>query len=222
MRYIRKYWHIIAGVICVVILGIVYLPTGNRSNTPERIPLTTNVSGIEASASVVYTTNLPSATEQQQIQQPAQIDIVVHIEGAVKQPGVFTLPYGSRVNDVLNLAGGPTEEADLARINLAAFLQDAVQIIIPTIGEEIATSTANYLQTGTNVAADTVNNSLVNINTADERILTTLPGVGPVIAGNIIAHREANGSFSSVEELRNVPRIGEVTMDRLRNLVTIN
>jgi len=220
--YIKKYWHILVGVVCVVILGIVYFPTGNSSGTPERIPMTSG----GGSSSVTYTpaadTSNPSPTPAiEPIQQPVQRDIMIHIEGAVYQPGVFTLPYGSRVNDALTLAGGPTEEADLARINLAAFLQDAVQIIIPTIGEDLAV-TMPSMENHYNSTNVTTESGLININTADERLLTTLPGIGPAIADNIISHREANGPFNSVEELRNVPRIGAVTMDRLRDLVTIN
>ena len=200
MEYIKRYWHIVASLACVLVLGVAYLMRGSVGSvgpviyTTERTVIT---------APPVYSNVL------------ALVDIMVHIEGEVNQPGVYTLPYGSRVNDVLALAGGATEKADLARINLAAFLEDAQQIIIPATGEEVELYFAK-------AAAASTNNNLVNINTADASQLATLPGVGHVIAGNIIAHRELNGPFNTVEELRNVPRIGAVTLENLRSFITVN
>jgi len=196
MDYIKKYWHFIAGILAIAALGGFYFTRDN--NTPERvqIPIT------------------PTYTVETAEPEPNILaDIVIHIEGEVYSPGVFTLPDGSRVNDAVTLAGGATAYADLSRINLAAFLEDAQQIIIPNVDDEIEIQTA---------AATAVESGLVNINTADESLLRTLPGIGPVIAGNIISHRETHGQFNSVEELRNVPRIGATTLDNLRDLVTVN
>ena len=198
MNCIRKYWHLLAGIIAVAALSIFYLLQGGTQptiHTPER-------TAIEIAPSNTYI----APPEQQE-------DIVIHIAGAVYQPGVFTLPYGSRVNDALNMAGGATDCADLARVNLAAFLKDAQQIIIPRETDEFEIFQA---------PAQSDSGGLVNINTADERLLTTLPGIGPVIAGNIISHREANGPFNTIEELGNVPRIGATTLNNLRDLITVN
>jgi len=205
MDYIRKYWHILVGAGCVIALGVVYLVRGSAGPTlhtaAERRVIATPAAYTEAEEAVE--TEIPS-------------EIVVHIEGAVNQPGVYTMPYGSRINDVLALAGGPTEEADLARINLAAFLADAQQVIIPRVREEgeddLVPEAADPLQ----------DSGLVNINTADQAQLTTLPGIGPVLTGNIIAYRETHGPFTTIEELGNVPRIGAVTLENLRDLITIN
>ena len=197
MDYIRKYWHFIAGIIAIAALGGFYFTRGN-SHTPERvqIPIT------------------PAYTAEAAEPEPNIItDIVIHIEGEVYFPGVFTLPGGSRVNDAVILAGGATAYADLSRINLAAFLEDAQQIIIPNADDELEVQAA---------AVASGSSGLVNINTADEATLTTLPGIGPVIAGNIIAYREAHGQFNSIDELRNVPRIGAATLNNLRDLVTVN
>ena len=203
-HYIRKYWHIIAGLVCVAVLGFFHIngQTGREPPQLERVPL--------AAAD-----NAEETPVVENIREPVQRnDITVHIAGAVYLPGVYTLPYGSRVNDVLLLAGGATEEADLARINLAAFLSDAQQVIIPTEHDEIEAipETAQHRQ----------DSGLVNINTADTAQLQTLPGIGPVIAGNIIAHREANGLFDTVEQLINVPRIGAGTLNNIRDLITVN
>ena len=205
MDYIRKYWHILVGAGCVIVLGVVYLVRGSPGpaiyTAAERRVIT---------APTVYT------DAEEPAEPEVMPDIVVHIEGAVNQPGVYTMPYGSRINDVLALAGGPTEEADLARINLAAFLEDAQQVIIPITRED---GEDDFVP---EQAAPAQGSGLININTADQAQLTTLPGIGPVIAGNIIAHRESHGPFATIEELRNVPRIGAVTLENLRDLVTIN
>ena len=206
MDFARRYWHIIAGVVCVIVLGAVYFNRENEVPLPQSeagrtVFIDDNLQGQE--------TTLPIPTHP--------VDIIVHIEGAVARPGVFSLPYGSRVYDVLILAGGATEEADLARINLAAFLQDAQQVIIPTEGEDLPQSVYHPAFTDTGLS-----NNLVNINTASEAELRTLPGVGEVIAGNIISHREAQGAFSTIDDLMQVPRIGAVTLENLRPLVTVN
>ena len=216
MWYIRKYWHVVLGVVCIAILGTVYFGN-NFSNAPssppaamgERTPL------LESAPTTPNLTPIVADT----------LYIQVHIEGEVRNPGVYSIAYGSRVNDLLILAGGATEDAFLRGINLAAFLSDAQQIIIPSTSEEsyyyyYSAVVAQNASASANSSSGIIDGR-VNINVATESQLTTLPGVGPAIAGNIIAHRELNGPFSSVEELRNVNRIGEVTMDRLRDLVTV-
>jgi len=202
MGFFRKYWHFITGIVAISALGAFYLL---RDNTPANVPQRTVIVPEQAQ---ILESEPESDTEQEFFD-----DIVIHIEGAVNNPGVFTLPPRSRVIDALDMAGGATADADLARINLASFLEDAQQIIIPTETDEIE------LQTAAAIVSDS---GLVNINTADERLLTTLPGIGPVLAGNIIAHREANGLFGSIEELQNVPRIGSATLNNLRDLITVN
>ena len=215
MDYIRKYWHIIAGVVCVIILGGVYFW---RDGGGLHITGAEAVYDYAAGRSVLIhpSDNIEAAAAVE----PEITDIVVHIEGAVREPGVFTLPYGSRVNDLLTLAGGATDEADLRRVNLAAFLADAQQVIIPAEGEEIyiaeSSATASSAEPGIG------SGGLININTADERLLTTLSGIGPVLSGNIIAHREANGPFNSIEDLRNVSGIGAGRLNNIRDHITVD
>ena len=209
MDYVRRYWHIIVGVVCVVVLGIIYL---QRDTGPPPAPSQERI--VLGGPSAVYAADATYPTGQQ-ITAP-QAYIVVHIEGAVNVPGVYTLAYGSRVNDLLTAAGGATEDADLVRINLAAFLEDAQQIIIPTMGEEIAE--------GVSVPepiAGSSSDGLININTADAAQLRTLPGIGEVISGNIVTHRETNGPFTTVDQLINVPRVGPGVLENIRNLITV-
>jgi competence protein ComEA len=108
-------------------------------------------------------------------------------------------------------AGGATSEADLEAINLALELQDQQQVYVPRQGE-----TPPPISSGDDPAMP-----LVNINTATAADLETLPGIGPVTAGHIIAYREANGPFESIEEIQNVERIGPVTFEGLKALITI-
>jgi len=168
--------------------------------------------------------------------EPEPSYIIIHIVGAVNSPGVFRLREGSRVYDAVNLAGGASDEADLVRINLAAVMQDAMQIIVPAIGEDIdevfifadlvgspaGNATSGGTQApGTQTGAQNHSDGLININTATSAELQTLSGVGPVLAQNIIDFRETHGNFSSVDELIHVPRIGPATLERLRSSVTV-
>jgi competence protein ComEA len=146
----------------------------------------------------------PSPTES-----PAEL--AVYVTGAVANPGVYYLPEESRAQDALEAAGGPAANADLDRVNLAQRLHDGDQIYFPEIGEE------NPPITGVSGS----NDDLININTASAAELETLPGIGPVLAGAIVDHREANGPFSTIEELTNVRGIGQAVFGQIEELVTV-
>jgi len=137
--------------------------------------------------------------------------IYVHILGQVAHPGLYTLHDGDRGVDVVAAAGGLTASADPASLNLARFLSDGEQIIVPELGQSIPASSA---------AGGTAIPGKVNINTADEPTLETLPRVGPAMAARILAWRAANGRFTAVEDLMSVSGIGEKTFEGLKDLVT--
>src|SRR3954452_6729849 len=137
--------------------------------------------------------------------------IYVHILGQVNDPGLYALHDGDRAVDVVAAAGGLTASADPAALNLARFLSDGEQIIVPAVGESVAASGAGG---GTAIPGK------VNINTADEPTLETLPRVGPAMAARILAWRAANGRFTAVEDLMSVSGIGEKTFEGLKDLVT--
>jgi len=142
--------------------------------------------------------------------------IKVYIVGAVRYPGVIEVEEGSRLVDVLELAGGATEEADLERVNLALRVQDEGMYKIPKIGEELPEQSPAILG-----ASSKPDQQKVNINTADEAALDTLPGIGPSKAKRIIEYREQNGPFRTIEELKNVSGIGEKTFEQLKDLITV-
>jgi competence protein ComEA len=161
--------------------------------------------------------------------------LVVYACGAVSHPGVYELPAGARVADVLALAG-PVAKADLASINLAARLTDGQQVVVPLKGAVAqaaagggAGGSASAGGSGATAsgAAGATNGSgasqsaPVSLNTATLEQLDSLQGVGPVTAQKIIDYRTANGGFKSVEELKNVPGIGEVRFAALKDYVTL-
>jgi competence protein ComEA len=136
-------------------------------------------------------------------------EIYVHILGAVARPGLYELREGDRAIDAVAAAGGFAETADQAQLNLARFVVDGEQIVVPNVGETLAAASG--------VSAS----GLVNINSADAATLDTLPRVGPAMAARIIEWREANGPFTAIEDLMNVTGIGEKTFDGLNSLITI-
>lgn len=143
--------------------------------------------------------------------------IVVHVDGAVVLPGVHELGEGSRVHDGIDAAAGLTADADLSRLNLAAPLSDGQRIYVPKIGETVPLP---LVSGASGDIAGSVGGGLVNVNTADQALLETLPGVGPSIASAIINHRQSYGNFSQVEELVEVPGIGEAKLAQILPLVT--
>ncbi len=147
--------------------------------------------------------------------------VVVHLTGAVARPGVFELDVGSRVIDAVTVAGGPTEVADLARVNLAARLVDGSRVYLPTLGESevpaVVPPTPDRNSGVGGVAGEaSVQPEMVDINLASEVELQKLPGVGPSIAAAIVATRDQLGGFPTVDALLEVPGIGTAKLDRLR------
>lgn len=153
------------------------------------------------------------------IKQPLK-KIKVYIVGAVRYPGVIEVEEGSRLIDVLELAGGATEEADLERVNLALKVQDEGMYKIPKRGEELMDPSSAVSSTAPSIASGQ-GRQKVNINTADEAMLDTLPGIGPSKAKRIIEYREQNGPFKSIEEIKNVSGIGDKTFEQLKDLITV-
>lgn len=141
-------------------------------------------------------------------------EVTVDVAGKVRRPGIVVLPAGSRVVDALEEAGGARRGVDLTSINLARVLVDGEQILV---GVDAPTGVGGSLGALGTVAPG----GLVNINTADQVALETLPGVGPVTAGAIIGWRSEHGGFGAVDELLEVDGIGEATLARLAPLVTI-
>ena len=136
----------------------------------------------------------------------------VYVSGAVQSPDVYTLPADSIVKDALMAAGGPAENADLDRINLASPVSDGQHVYVPRLGEENPVSYPSASRSGAG--------SKININTADLDALDSLPGIGPVLAQRILDYRQTHGPFSRPEEIMEVPGIGQATFDKIQDLIT--
>lgn len=175
---------------------------------------------------------------------PTPIPVRIHVTGAVVNPGVYALPRGSIVQDAINAAGGLTERADTRALNLAQAVLDGDQINIPelpptatvtptphpthtlaptiTVGPGTPSPTPEATAT-VNAAPTTATTSggLININTASQAELETLPRIGPAIAQRIIEYRTANGPFSSIEQIMNVRGIGPATFAQIKDFITV-
>lgn len=168
--------------IFVIIIGVLITSLGLCSNSKQKEPANTDCP--ESSAK-----------------------ILVHVSGQVEHPGVYSLEAGSRIIDAVSAAGGALRDADLHRLNLAAYLTDGQKITVPS------TVPDSEQQPG-------LESGLVNINTSDQKTLETLPNIGPARAERIIEYRELHGGFSSIEEIINVPGIGSGIYESIKDLIT--
>ena len=137
--------------------------------------------------------------------------LVVDISGCVKTPGVYEIADGTRLHDVIELAGGLTKDADIDAINQAELVTDGQKILIPAKAED----------DGEFATAKPTNNGKININQADSMGLQEIPGVGPATAEKIIQYREANGRFQSIEDVKNVSGIGDKTFEKMKDKICV-
>ena len=159
-----------------------------------------------------------SSTEKEEKEEPVEQDLItVDVKGAVKSPGIYDLPVGSRVNDAVQKAGGLTEQADSKVLNLAQKVSDEALVYVPTKGEELASQ-----QAGSGTTSSTSKEKKVNLNKASLEELKQVKGLGGKRAQDIIDHRETNGKFKSVDELKKVSGIGAKTIEKLKDYVTVD
>lgn len=156
-------------------------------------------------------------------------EVVAHAAGAVVHPGVYRLAGGSRVDDLVRAAGGLAGDADARRLNLAAPVADGSRLYVPKVGEaeppEVVGPDGAAPPTtgagGTSGAGPGSPSGLIDLNRADEAALEELPGVGPATAAAIVTFREENGPFASIDELLDVPGIGEAKLEQIRPRATV-
>ncbi len=172
------------GVVLIALTGAVW------SNA------TSGAGDIAVDANAIVPTAAPAAT------------LIVQVVGAVAAPGVYELPSGSRVLDAIDLAGGLSDSADPASLNLARIVDDGEQILVGEMGRAGGTSPAST-------------NNRININRATTADLEGLPRIGPALAERIVAYRDDNGPFPSVDALLDVPGIGQLTLDGMRDHLTL-
>lgn len=172
--------------------------------------------GLFVAALVWVTVRNPSGAAVTLRPAPTEKPIVVQVSGAVPRPGVYALPDGARVQDVISAAGGFLAEADKEFINLAQVLEDGERLDIPFMeGFSPIIPTPVFEPV-------IASSGLININTAASFELDSLPGIGPTTAGKIIAYREENGPFRSIEDIINVSGIGPGIYERIKDLITVD
>lgn len=198
-------------IILITIIGIgIYCYTNAIENTSEE--------EIENVLEVVQT-NTTKETEEK--------NIFVHIAGCVQKEGMLELSSNSRIADAIEKAGGLTQEADLSDINLAYLLEDGMKIYIPNQNErqennEKTENTAKTENTPSMQIQDTsTKQDVININTATQEELDTLPGIGPATATKIIEYRKEKGKFKQKEEIKEVSGIGEAKYEKIKEYISI-
>lgn len=151
--------------------------------------------------------------------------MAVHITGEVKKSGVVKIKEGSRIEDIIEAAGGLTENADITNVNLAFVVEDGMKIRIPSINEEKTDEDYITEDSGKGVIMTDENtstsSSVININTASESELEQLPGIGPSISSRIIEYRNKNGKFKSIEDIKNVTGVGDSKFEKIKDLIKI-
>ena len=147
--------------------------------------------------------------------------IVVHVSGAVNKEGIVELEENSRIADAIEKSGGLKDDANMNEVNLAYKLEDGMKIYIPSNKDQEVQEKSNISSVIESNATNKKANSKVNINTAPQEELDSLPGIGPSTALKIINYRKEHGKFSKIEELKNVSGIGDSKFNQLKDLITV-
>ena len=147
--------------------------------------------------------------------------IVVHVSGAVNKEGIVELEENSRIADAIEKSGGLKADANMNEVNLAYKLEDGMKIYIPSNKDQEVQEKSNISSVVESNVTNKKANSKVNINTAPQEELDSLPGIGPSTALKIINYRKEHGKFSKIEELKNVSGIGDSKFNQLKDLITV-
>lgn len=209
---IKEYKIIVVCAGLGLALGAFFLLKPTSQTSVKETNLQTEVSAVSKDSS-----SEKEVKKEEKEESPEQDLITVDVKGAVKSPGIYDLPVGSRVHDAVQKAGGLTDEADSKSLNLAQKVSDEALVYVPTKGEEAASQQAT---SGT--SPSTSKDKKVNLNKASLEELKQVKGLGGKRAQDIIDHREANGKFKSVDELKKVSGIGAKTIEKLKDYVTVD
>ncbi|MGL5259010.1 MAG: helix-hairpin-helix domain-containing protein [Lachnospiraceae bacterium] len=155
------------------------------------------------------------------LEEVVQEEIVVHIIGQVVNPGVYKMKQGERIVDVIKYAGGFLDDANKEALNLATKVVDGMKIIVPSIYDVLEENEESYIEYKEEYLNENTANGMVNINTADVATLCTLSGVGESRAKSIIAYREQNGAFKTIEEIMNVSGIKEGSFLKIKDSICV-
>ena len=184
----------------------------------------------EVNSNEILVSNLKN-NEKEKNEDKEEDVMAIHVTGEVKNPGVVKVKQGSRIEDIIEAAGGLTENADITNVNLAFEVEDGMKIRIPS-NDEGNENEGNIIEhyitqdsgKGVIVSEDKSSENLslvININTANETELEQLPGIGASIAGRIIDYRNKNGKFKAIEDIKNVTGIGETKFEKIKDLIKV-
>jgi competence protein ComEA len=193
----------VAGLAIAIVLGAMAFVL--RRPSPAAIV-------IEPMTPLPTKTRAPTATPE---------PVKVYVIGAVAHPGVYALPWDSRVEQAIASAGGATADADLVRVNLAGRIYDEQQIYVPHEAEDATPALPTPAPRAPSAGAPTSSAQKVNINTAGAAELETLSGIGPVLAQRIVDYRQVSGPFHRPEDIKKVKGIGDSIFERIQALITV-
>lgn len=207
---------LVAGVVVARAAGVLLPPAGQAVDLPEVTGAPGAAGGgRSAEAGEPAGTGPRSPADAATALATPTAQVVVHVVGQVARPGIVELPAGARVTDALTAAGGPSSSADLGSLNLARLLVDGEQVVVLAVGEAPPVAPPGP------VADAPAGGAPLDLNAADVTALDGLPGIGPVLAGRIVAWREEHGPFRSVEQLADVEGIGPALLERLASTVRV-
>ena len=170
---------------------------------------------------VSTTSTSQESTEETSSESPESETILVDVKGAVQSEGVYELSSTARVNDAIEAAGGFSDQADKKSVNLAQKLSDEAVVYVASQGENVSVvQPATSSPTAGNTGSE--NTEKINLNTATVADLTTISGIGEKRANDILAYRDSQGGFTSVDDLNNVSGIGDKTLENIRPYVTVD
>lgn len=210
-EWVEEYWKIIVSLSSIAFVVVLLLSTfvkTEEKHTTEDIQYESIYE--ELIMESIYDEKI---IDEEEIEKSALI--MVDIKGAINSPGVYEMPNNARLLDVIEKAGGFSEDADSRTVNLAQILTDQMMIYIPAEGEEIS---ENIQVTLTSEIEST---KRININTADSIELTQLNGIGEARANSIVEYREENGRFKSIEEIKNVSGIGDSIFEGFKDDIVV-
>ncbi len=187
-------WPLLAIIGAFALVGLVL----TRTDAPARV-----APPAEAAVAAAPSAAAPTASAS----------LLVHVAGAVRRPGLYEFPDGTRVADAIESAGGPTRRANLDLLNLAQPLVDGTKIEVLQRGDVATVAAAGEAAAPAGAA--------ISLNSADQTLLETIPGIGPVTAAAIVQHRQNIGRFESLEQLLDVDGIGPATFDGIRAYITL-
>lgn len=208
----KQITFIIIITLIVVTTIILYIVKAMAKNEDENIDFEDNIIGENS-----ITNNENEISEDK---------ILVHVSGCVKSKGIVILKKGDRILDAIEAAGGETDDADLEKLNLAYELQDGEKLKVPSKNEKdeneyITSDSGNNVIVNKSGNEEEEKTKMININNANKEELMTLSGVGESTANKIIKYREENGKFKKIEDIKNVPGIGDVKFENIKDKIVV-